>query len=189
VPAATAALVPGLTCPACWPGYAALLSALGLGFIPTAPYLLPLTAGLLVVALAALALRESRVLFVLGAVASVVILLGKFVFESNPMNYLGAGLLLAASVPTVRRRGEAAACPACASDESARHGSPKTPMEGRWRAMVKSISLCPACDACPAVEIEEHEVRIGEAGNLVKLTPAEWNVLVQAIKAGELTEV
>ncbi len=30
--------------------------------------------------------------------------------------------------------------------------------------------------------------RIGEAGNLVKLTPAEWNVLVRAIKAGELTE-
>jgi len=53
----------------------------------------------------------------------------------------------------------------------------------------KSISLCPACDACPSVEVEEHEVRIGEAGNLVKLTRAEWNVLVQAIRAGELTQV
>ena len=39
---------------------------------------------------------------------------------------------------------------------------------------------------CPSVEIDEHEVRIGEEGNLVKLTPAEWNVLVRAIKAGEL---
>jgi len=56
--------------------------------------------------------------------------------------------------------------------------------------MVKqSVSLCPACDACPAVEIEEHEVRIGEAGNLVKLTSAEWNVLVRAIKAGELKDI
>ncbi len=55
--------------------------------------------------------------------------------------------------------------------------------------MVTHISLCPACDACPSVEVDEHEVRIGEAGNLVKLTPAEWNVLVQAIKAGELQEV
>jgi hypothetical protein len=55
--------------------------------------------------------------------------------------------------------------------------------------MAKSISLCPGCDACPSVEIDEHEVRIGEAGNLVKLATAEWNVLVRAIKAGELTEV
>jgi hypothetical protein len=39
------------------------------------------------------------------------------------------------------------------------------------------------------VELDDHEVRIGEAENLVKLTPAEWNVLVQAIKAGELTEL
>ncbi len=55
--------------------------------------------------------------------------------------------------------------------------------------MVKSVSLCPGCDACPTVEVAEHEVRIGEADNLVKLTPAEWNVLVRAIRAGELTEL
>jgi len=39
------------------------------------------------------------------------------------------------------------------------------------------------------VELDADEVRIGEEGNRVKLTPAEWNVLVQAIKAGELTEL
>jgi hypothetical protein len=39
------------------------------------------------------------------------------------------------------------------------------------------------------VEMDGHEVRIGEEGNLVKLTPAEWNVLVRAIKAGELVEL
>jgi hypothetical protein len=55
--------------------------------------------------------------------------------------------------------------------------------------MVKTMSLCPACDACPSVEIDEGEVRIGEAGNLAKLTPAEWNVLVRAIRDGELTEL
>jgi hypothetical protein len=32
-------------------------------------------------------------------------------------------------------------------------------------------------------------VRIGEADNVVRLAPAEWNVLVRSIKAGELTEV
>lgn len=55
--------------------------------------------------------------------------------------------------------------------------------------MTKTITLCPACDACPMVEIDEWGVRIGEAGNLVKLTPDEWNVLVRAIKAGELNEL
>lgn len=53
----------------------------------------------------------------------------------------------------------------------------------------QSVSLCPACEACPTVEVDEHEVRIGEAGNLVKLAPAEWNVLVRAIRASELSEV
>jgi len=42
---------------------------------------------------------------------------------------------------------------------------------------------------CPTVEITDQEVRIGEEGNLVKLTPTEWNMLVQAIKAGELAEL
>ena len=55
--------------------------------------------------------------------------------------------------------------------------------------MIKSISLCPSCEACPMVEMEDGEVRIGEKGNLVKLAPAEWNELVQLIKAGELDEL
>ncbi len=54
--------------------------------------------------------------------------------------------------------------------------------------MTKPVSLCPNCDACPIVEVDEQEVRIGEEGNLVKLTRAEWNVLVQAVKTGELHE-
>ena len=60
-----------------------------------------------------------------------------------------------------------------------------------WRknAIPKQISLCPHCDHCPTVDITDEEVRIGEEGNLVKLTPAEWNILVQAIQAGELTEL
>ncbi len=55
--------------------------------------------------------------------------------------------------------------------------------------ITKSFSLCPACSACPAVEIDEHEVRIGEGSDLAKLTPAEWNVLVRAIKGGTLGEI
>src|SRR5713101_9102593 len=40
------------------------------------------------------------------------------------------------------------------------------------------MSLCPACTACPEVEIAGDEVRIGEAGNLAVLKRKEWNVLV-----------
>lgn len=55
--------------------------------------------------------------------------------------------------------------------------------------MPKIVSLCPACAQCPTVEVRDHEVAIGEGGNLVKLTVDEWNVLVRAIKAGDLDEL
>jgi len=55
--------------------------------------------------------------------------------------------------------------------------------------MTKTVSLCPECGACPTVEINDAGVRIGEDGNRVQLTPAEWNVLVRLIKAGELAEL
>ena len=132
LPAIGAALVPGLTCPACWPGYAALLSALGLGFIPTAPYLLPLTIALLVVALLALAFRaETRTPLAVGVAASVMVVVGKFIFESTPVTYTGAGLLVAASLSVARTR-RAAPCSACAPEKSARLGRATTPSsEGR----------------------------------------------------------
>ena len=44
------------------------------------------------------------------------------------------------------------------------------------------MSLCPACTACPEVEIAEDEVWIGEAGNLVTLKKDESNVLVDLIQ-------
>ena len=51
------------------------------------------------------------------------------------------------------------------------------------------MSLCPACTACPEVEMQGDEVRIGEAGNLAVLTKDEWNVLVDLIQAGQLTKL
>jgi hypothetical protein len=48
------------------------------------------------------------------------------------------------------------------------------------------FSLCPACSACPEVEMRDGEVRIGEAGNLVVLKKEEWNVLVELIRSGRL---
>ena len=53
------------------------------------------------------------------------------------------------------------------------------------------VSLCPACGACPEVvlDLDKNEVRIGEEGNLVRLTKEAWNTLVDKVKAGELTSV
>lgn len=54
----------------------------------------------------------------------------------------------------------------------------------------QTYSLCPACEACPAVEIYgDGLVAIGEAPNVVTLRREEWNELVRGIKTGMLGEV
>jgi hypothetical protein len=53
----------------------------------------------------------------------------------------------------------------------------------------RKVSLCPACGACPEVDVREDEVRIGEAGNLAVLKEAEWNALVELIRSGQLTRL
>ena len=53
LPGVSVALLPKLMCPACWPAYAAALSALGRGFLMQERYLLPIN-------VAALALATSR---------------------------------------------------------------------------------------------------------------------------------
>lgn len=55
--------------------------------------------------------------------------------------------------------------------------------------MKRVVSLCPVCSQCPTVEVDEHKVRIGEGDNCVTLSTAEWNVLVQSIRRGELDEM
>ena len=55
--------------------------------------------------------------------------------------------------------------------------------------MTKIVSLCPACSACPTVELRDNEVYIGEGANLVRLGLEEWNTLVRAVKSGKLDEV
>jgi hypothetical protein len=53
----------------------------------------------------------------------------------------------------------------------------------------KKFTLCPACAACPEVEITDQGVTIGEDANAVRLSHAEWNELVRLVKSGELREV
>ena len=99
LPAVGVALLPKLTCPACWPAYAALLSALGVGFIDYTPYLLPLTLVFLAVTLAILAWRPRRgyAPLALGLFASGLMLIGKFFFDSDIATYTGVALLVGAS--------------------------------------------------------------------------------------------
>ncbi len=51
------------------------------------------------------------------------------------------------------------------------------------------MSLCPACTACPEVEVVGDEVRIGETGNLAVLKRDEWNALVDLIQSGQLSKL
>ncbi len=51
------------------------------------------------------------------------------------------------------------------------------------------VSLCPACDACPAVEVYQDMVRIGELNKQVALPKAECNRLVEAILEGTFTKL
>jgi hypothetical protein len=95
-------LLPKLTCPLCWPAYAGLLSALGLGFLLSTRYLLALTATFLIVAVGTLGFRASKRHgygpVSLGLVAAALVLFAKFRLESNAVMYGGLGLLIAASV-------------------------------------------------------------------------------------------
>jgi copper chaperone CopZ len=102
VPAIVASVIPSMTCPLCVTAYTALLSTLGLGFLLSSSYLLPLTVAMLAVAVAALGFEASKRgtwgPFVLCLCGSAVILAGKFVLLSGAATYTGVALLLAASI-------------------------------------------------------------------------------------------
>ena len=51
------------------------------------------------------------------------------------------------------------------------------------------VTLCPACGGCPAVEITDEGVTIGEDENTVQLTHEQCNDLVARICRGELAAV
>lgn len=101
-PGIVVAMLPKLACPVCWPAYAGLLSSVGLGFLISAAYLLPLTIAFLTLTLATLAYRakDRRGLgpFSLGVFAAIGILLGKFLWESNAAIYSSVGTLVVASL-------------------------------------------------------------------------------------------
>ena len=118
-PAVGVALLPKLTCPLCFPAYAAILGAIGVDFINYTPYLMPLTAIFLVIAIAVLA-RQSRrtgniAPLTLGIAAAVVVLAGKFYAQSDWIANGGIALLVVAVFFSSRaKRASDQPCPACA---------------------------------------------------------------------------
>ncbi len=119
LPGVGVSLLPKLACPFCWPAYAGLLSSIGLGFLISAAYLLPLTAGFLAITLVSMAFRAKNrhgfSPFLLGSVAAAGVLLGKFLWESRPTMYGAVGLLVVASLWNAwpHGAGELASCSNC----------------------------------------------------------------------------
>lgn len=130
------ALLPKLACPFCWPAYASLLSSVGLGFLISAKYLLPLTAAFLVLTLGALAFRARHRHgygpFLIGLIAAISVVVGKFAWDSKPALYAAVALLVAASVwnawPQKMVRHENLAC--CSEREGAVAGFSTNLREG-----------------------------------------------------------
>jgi hypothetical protein len=74
-----------------------------MGFVPLSDrYILPLTSAFLLLTVVALAFRASERRgfgpFLLGLAASIAVLHGKFVLESNPVMYFGLAILITASL-------------------------------------------------------------------------------------------
>ncbi len=91
VPSIGVSALPKLACPACWPAYAGLLTSIGLGFLISVRYLLPLTIAFLLLALAAMLFRardrRGYGPFLLAVFAAGGVLLGKFAWDSRPTVY------------------------------------------------------------------------------------------------------
>jgi mercuric ion transport protein len=102
LPGIGVSILPKLACPLCWPAYAGVLSSVGLGFLISTAYLLPLTAAFLFLAVAALAFRANMRRgygpFALGVIAGGAVLFGKFSWESRFTTYTALGLLVVASL-------------------------------------------------------------------------------------------
>lgn len=120
LPTIGVALVPKLTCPACWPAYAGLFSAMGIGFFNYTPWIMPLTLFFVLITLVALFWRaEQRRGYrplLLGITASVVLVVGKLIYENDIAMYIGLGFLIVASIWNtwpLSGTGKTQQCPAC----------------------------------------------------------------------------
>ena len=123
-PGVAVSLLPKLTCPFCWPAYAAALTSLGLGFLISERHFLMVSSALLSVSIGTLALRARQrrgyAPAAAGLFAAATILSGKFLFNSPAVAYAGATFLIAASVWNIwPLNRQADVCPNCAQSDAA----------------------------------------------------------------------
>ena len=102
LPSVGLVLLPKLTCAACWPAYGWLLGAVGLGFFDYTPWVMPLLATFLGLALLSLAYRARARRgygpLVAGTVAAALMLIDRSAADAGIATYAGTGMLIAASV-------------------------------------------------------------------------------------------
>lgn len=151
LPSVGISLLPKLMCPACWPAYAGIVSALGLSFLISAKYLLLLTALFLSITLLTLGFKADRrngygPLWI-GLLASGTILTGKFYLNVSQLTYAGLGLLISASVwnSWPRRAAKAPFCSACVPAEV---GSSVRNAQGRNYMSHKIEVFSAGCKVC-----------------------------------------
>jgi mercuric ion transport protein len=115
-------VLPVLKCPACWPLYAGVLSALGLSFADYTPFLLPVTGVLLLLSLIPLVWRAKQRWgygpVTAGFMGAALILYGKFWLLSQPLYYVGIAILLIASIWNIWPRRNKEKCHQCVSETS-----------------------------------------------------------------------
>jgi len=120
IPAIGLAFLPKLVCPVCWPVYTTLLSSMGIGFVNYTPYLMPLTFVFVLVAVGTILYRAKTRKgygpFVVGLFASIILLLGKFAFNSDSALFVGVGFLVIASLWNAwPQKNKDDFCPSCVS--------------------------------------------------------------------------
>ncbi len=133
--ASGAALLPVGFCPACWPAYAGVLGAVGLGFTLNSAFVLPVTAGFFGLALFTLAwrarARRGYGPLGLGIVSAAGVLIFKFAYPINAWLYASLAGFVAAAIWNAWPRALQAAerCPNCRPDELSEPA--ETPLERR----------------------------------------------------------
>ena len=107
-----------LFCPVCIPSIGSLLASLGLGFVVTTNVLRPVLMALLVVSLGSMAWDAKRhrrwrvILF--GALGAALIYSGRYLWPNSMLLWIGAVVLVSASVSNLRLKRH---CPQCRTSE------------------------------------------------------------------------
>lgn len=117
IPAIGVALLPKIACPVCWPAYAGLLSAAGLGFLIQGNNLFIISMVFLGLALGTFALRgkskKNFTPFWLALVGMFLVIPGKFLWDNMIIFYAGMAFLTAAVIIDIWPLQKLARCQEC----------------------------------------------------------------------------